>query len=464
MAKRGLGGHLFVVLSAMLWTGLASAGTWQPVGLGDCPVREVATSRGPVPEAGKCDASFAGLTAVCWTTGCSYKSVATTACTGGATPGQMYTCMATAPAATAAGAASGGWQAAGVGDCTGRDVGNTTGARPDPAKCNAGFAGNTAVCWPTGCTYKSVPTAACTGGQYPGQMYTCAVAAPPPPPPPPSGPVWQAVGLGDCPGRDVGATAGSRPDPAKCNAGFAGNTAVCWSTGCSYKTVLTGQCIGGSSPGQMYTCAAAPAAAPAPAAVPVPAPAPAPTGGAWQPIGVGDCQGHDVSGSRGPYPEPAQCSAAFAGMTAVCWSTGCTYKNLPTAKCSGGPSPGQMYTCTAAAAAAPPPAAAPPAPAKPKGRRYAVINFTGDKQSTHEFVVDWKACKVAETSPESDVGTLDITIDVCRPGSRLVIKSESRASGQWTRYDWVVLDNDATLAGSYRDAATCGPSVGKRAK
>jgi hypothetical protein len=448
-----------MTLSALLWAGAASAGTWQPVGVGDCPGRDVAGSRGPAPEAAKCDASFAGMTAVCWTSGCTYKNVATAACTGGANPGQMYTCRAAPAAAAAPPAAGGSWQPLGIGDCPGRDVAGSAGPRPDPSKCDAAFAGNTAVCWTNGCTYKSVATAACTGGANPGQMYTCAAAAAAPAPVA-TGPSWQATGIGDCPGRDVASSAGSRPDPAKCNASFAGNTAVCWTTGCTYKNVVTGQCIGGANPGQMYTCAAGP---PATAPVSAPAPAPAPVGGAWQPVGVGDCPGRDVSGSRGPYPEPSKCDASFAGQTAVCWSTGCTYKNVPTGQCSGGASPGQMYTCTAAAAALPPPPA-PAAPPKPRGKRYAVINFTGDKQSTHDFVVDWKTCKVAETSPEFDAGTEDITIDVCRPGSRLVIKTESRTTGQWIRYDWVVIDDGAALAGSYRDATTCGPSVGKRGK
>jgi hypothetical protein len=32
------------------------------------------------------------------------------------------------------------------------------------------------------------------------------------------------------------------------------------------------------------------------------------------------------------------------------------------------------------------------------------------------------------------------------------------------QYDWVLLDNGATLAGAYRDPAGCGPSAGKRAR
>jgi hypothetical protein len=285
-----------------------------------------------------------------------------------------------------------------------------------------------------------------------------AGAAAPPPGTSPTGPSWQSTGIGDCPGRDVGGSAGSRPDPSRCNTNFVGNTAVCWGSGCTYKNVLTGQCIGGANPGQMYTCAEAAVAAPPPAPVPAPAPAPSPGSGAWQSAGVGDCPGRDVANSQGPYPDPSKCDASFAGQTAVCWQTGCTYKNVPTRHCAGGTHPGQMFTCATLGDMAPSEAVH----GKLRGKRYSVVNFTGDKQSTHDFIVDWKACKVS--GGERRNGTEDITIDVCRPGSRLIIKTESRGTGQWVRYDWVVLDDGAVLAGSYRDLTTCGPSVGKRAK
>jgi len=461
----------FVTLGAWLCIGTASAGTWQPVGVGDCPGRDVGLSRGSSsPEAGKCDASFAGYTAVCWAQGCTYKNVATTGCTGGANPGQMYTCVATAPTPTPSPAPAGaGWQSVGLGDCPGRDVAGTSGPNPDASKCNANFAGNTAVCWTTGCTYKNVATTACTGGANPGQMYTCGAKPTPvtPPAPPPSPPVgtWQSVGLGDCPGRDVAGTSGPNPDASKCNASFAGNTAVCWMTGCTYKNVATAACTGGASPGQMYTCSAGPAAGPAPGPAPVaamghhrrPGPVAAPTS-VWQPVGVGDCPGRDVAGSAGPMPDPSKCDGGFSGNTAVCWASGCTYKNVATAACTGGANPGQMYTC----AGGPGAGMAPPAQPKLQGKRYAVVNYTGDKSNTHDFVIDWKACKVAELSPEFEHGTVDLSVLVCRPGSRLVIKTESKTTGQWIQYDWVVLDGGATLAGSYRDPSTCGPSAGKR--
>jgi hypothetical protein len=464
MAKHALHVLLYAALTTLLWAGAASAGPWQPVGIGDCPGRDVASSRSPAPDPGKCDDKFAGFTAVCWTHGCTYKNVSTRQCTGGANPGQMYTCAA-APAARPvvvvppAGRAN--WQPMGIGDCSGRDVAASVGPRPDPTKCSTSFAGNTAVCWTNGCTYKNVATASCTGGRNPGQMYTCAVSAPQSVP---SGPVWQSTGVGDCPGRDVANTVGSRPDPSKCNANFVGNTAVCWSNACTYKSVLTGQCVGGAHPGQMYTCATPenlprPVATSAPVPPPPSVPAPMPPGGAWQPVGVGDCPGRDVAGTQGPYPDPGKCNTTFAGNTAVCWATGCTYKNVETRQCTGGANPGQMYTCISAVAPAP---AAPPAQHKVRGKRYSIINFTGDKQNPHEFIVDWKTCRVAEANREFESGSEDITVDVCRPGSRLIVKTDFRSNGHWIRYDWVVLDDGAVLAGSYRDPTTCGPSVGKR--
>ena len=349
-------------------------------------------------------------------------------------------------------ASAGTWQPVGVGDCPGRDVSGSRGPKPEAAKCDASFAGNTAVCWATGCTYKSVATAACTGGANPGQMYTCAAAVAPPPaaPPPAASGTWQLVGTGDCPGRDVAGSAGAKPDAGKCNASFAGNTAVCWATGCTYKSVATAACTGGANPGQMYTCVAAAA--------------PAPASSGWQPMGVGDCPGRDVAGSRGPVPEPGKCDANFAGNTAVCWASGCTYKNVLTGQCIGGANPGQMYTCGAAAGPAqPPPPPRRPAPPKLKGRKYSIVNYTGDKQNPHEFIVDWKACKVAELSQEFERAP-DVTVEVCRPGSRLIIKTDFKATGSFIHYDWVLLDDSATLAGAYCDQTTCGPSAGKRAK
>lgn len=275
------------------------------------------------------------------------------------------------------------------------------------------------------------------------------------------------MGIGDCPGRDVAGTSGPNPDPSKCNPNFAGNTAVCWTTGCTYKNVSTGACTGGANPGQMFTCIGpTQPTLPPPAAPPALPPANgrhrkagAAPASAWQAVGIGDCPGRDVAGTSGPTPDPAKCDSSFAGNTSVCWPAGCTYKNVPTGACVGGPNPGQMYTC---ATNTPPPP--PPGPPKVTGKHYAVVNYTGDTQNAHDFIVDWKTCKVAEVNQESEHGTEDITVIVCRPGSRLAIKTDFRSTGHSIQYDWVMLDNGATMAGSYRDPATCGPSAGKRVK
>lgn len=274
---------------------------------------------------------------------------------------------------------------------------------------------------------------------------------------------WQAVGTGDCPGRDVAGSSGPQPDGAKCSAGFNGYTAVCWSQGCTYKNLPTAACTGGANPGRMYTCQAE---------------VPPPAGRGWQSVGTGDCPGRDVAGSSGSQPEGAKCTAAFAGFTAVCWSQGCTYKNLPTAACTGGANPGRMYTCLPAAPASGGTGGAPAgsgpggtaagsgtqAPAPGAGQHYRVVNHTGDVRNRHDFQIDWNGCKVTEFNDQTRQGTETITVSVCRPGQRLVMRTDFRATGYWIQYDWVLLDDGATLAGSYRDGGSCGPSVGQRVK
>jgi hypothetical protein len=76
--------------------------------------------------------------------------------------------------------------------------------------------------------------------------------------------------------------------------------------------------------------------------------------GGWRGVGTGDCPGRDVASSTGPNPDPGKCTAAFAGFTAVCWANNCTYKNVPTAQCTGGANPGRMYTCQPQASTPPP--------------------------------------------------------------------------------------------------------------
>jgi uncharacterized protein (TIGR03437 family) len=70
---------------------------------------------------------------------------------------------------------------------------------------------------------------------------------------------------------------------------------------------------------------------------------------------TGDCSGSDVSSSSGSStPDPAKCTSAFNGYTAVCWPgssswgpNSCTYKNISAASCTGGAHPGSLYRCDA---------------------------------------------------------------------------------------------------------------------
>jgi hypothetical protein len=300
---------------------------WEPVGKGDCPGRDVSGGAESSPDPSKCNSAFSGLTAVCWGNGCTYKNVPTASCTGGANPGNMYTCRQTSP-----GTSVGNWRPVGTGDCPGRDVAGSTGPNPDASKCTAGFGGYTAVCWNGNCTYKNLPTGSCTGGANPGRMYTCDAstgAVIPAPQPAVKSYRWESAGRGDCPGRDVSGGAESSPDASKCTASFAGFTAVCWGTGCTYKNVATRSCTGGANPGNMYTCREASGNA----------------SSVWRSVGTGDCPGRDVAGSTGPNPDASKCTAAFRGYTAVCWNGTCTYKNLAAGSCTGGANPGRMYVC-----------------------------------------------------------------------------------------------------------------------
>jgi hypothetical protein len=116
--------------------------------------------------------------------------------------------------------------------------------------------GYTAVCWSGNCNYKNIATASCTGGASPGRMYTCAANSTPAPPTATYG--WRSAGTGDCPGHSLGDTSGPNPYASRCDASMNGYTAVCWSGNCNYKNIATASCTGGASPGRMYTCAAVP--------------------------------------------------------------------------------------------------------------------------------------------------------------------------------------------------------------
>lgn len=94
-----------------------------------------------------------------------------------------------------------------------------------------------------------------------------------------------------------------------------------------------------------YVAAAAPAPPPPP---PVPA-------FEWRQVGVGDCTANDANaGSSGNVPARSQCNEITVNKVAVCWDGAthrhpkapfCTYKTLSANQCTGGGSPGVMYSC-----------------------------------------------------------------------------------------------------------------------
>ena len=71
-------------------------GNWRSVGTGDCPGRMSAAPAGRSPIRPDATPGSGSFTAVCWGQNCTYKEPATGQCTGGANPGRMYTCQASA--------------------------------------------------------------------------------------------------------------------------------------------------------------------------------------------------------------------------------------------------------------------------------------------------------------------------------------------------------------------------------
>lgn len=67
--------------------------------------------------------------------------------------------------------------------------------------------------------------------------------------------------------------------------------------------------------------------------------------GTWRSAGIGDCSGYDTGSTQGKNPDPGRCNASTAGLTAICFGTWCTYKDIKTDSCTGGSNPGNMYTC-----------------------------------------------------------------------------------------------------------------------
>lgn len=83
---------LFVTILIAAWAQVAGSNSWRAVGEGDCPGQDVAESIGPNPDDLKCTDDVRGQTAICREQSCTYKNIETASCTGGASPGLMYTC------------------------------------------------------------------------------------------------------------------------------------------------------------------------------------------------------------------------------------------------------------------------------------------------------------------------------------------------------------------------------------
>ena len=68
------------------------SGRWQSVGMCYCTGKDIDRSNGPTPDPAKCRVGSGVKTAVCWSTWCTYKTEPVSTCSGGANPGQMYSC------------------------------------------------------------------------------------------------------------------------------------------------------------------------------------------------------------------------------------------------------------------------------------------------------------------------------------------------------------------------------------
>lgn len=73
---------------------------------------------------------------------------------------------------------------------------------------------------------------------------------------------WVLVGQGDCPGPHAGASSGTEPEFERCDAEFAGKTALCYTKvcnpGCDFIDLPTKDCRGGTEMADVYTCVAEP--------------------------------------------------------------------------------------------------------------------------------------------------------------------------------------------------------------
>ena len=96
----------------------------------------------------------------------------------------------------------------------------------------------------------------------------------------------------------------------------------------------------------------------------------------------------------------------------------------------------------------------------PSGQHYYVINYTGDTQNRHDFLIDFGARTVRELNQPTEKRDQTLTVSIIRPKARLIMRTQIGSTGYWIEYDWVFLDDGRTIAGCYRDRGSSGPSVG----
>ncbi len=99
------------------------------------------------------------------------------------------------------------------------------------------------------------------------------------------------------------------------------------------------------------------------------------------------------------------------------------------------------------------------------GVRYRIENFVYNSpdvyqnpRNFHDFVVDFRGCRIQPLNPVYAAGQEEIRVLVCRERSRLTFPS--RTPGSFVEYDWVFTNNGQTIHGAYRQGGSFGPLVG----
>ena len=150
----------------------------------------------------------------------------------------------------------------------------------------------------------------------------------------------------------------------------------------------------------------------------------------------------EIRGGESSYAGTTQNGLPSQGYGA--WSGSFVFVNAP-----------QGTTGTTSVSGTPPPPA--------NSVRFHVVNYVGDVPNRHDFAVHFERGTVREFNQESTEGTEEIQVKTCRANQRLTMRTNFRKSGYWIEYDLVFLDDGRTVAGSYRDPGSCGPSIGARA-